>query len=230
MDVRVVLQTLLGATPSDWNLVVDDSTPTSSPEQPHSMAISWHMEAQGRALPLLSGLSFYRVDSCGKICYIKESAEQLVKAQRHRGKQCQQQGSSRLSRSNQSSSSSDSGAGSSMLDSMCGVWLKDIEASDMASYDRALQLMQLGGLQRTTAMQLLEGIELERSGAKVAIRYLTVVPFFKVTEEFSLGHPTGMSRRDLKPGRQQATASTGDLGEFTVDISWGPPNTGEALS
>lgn len=35
-----------------------------------------------------------------------------------------------------------------------GVWLKDLAGSDMASYDRMLQLLQLGGLQRTTALQV----------------------------------------------------------------------------
>ena len=57
-----------------------------------------------------------------------------------------------------------------------------------------------------------------------------VVPFFKITEEFSLGQPTSMSRRDLKPGKQQATASIGGQGELVIDISWGTPNPGESLS
>lgn len=53
-----------------------------------------------------------------------------------------------------------------------------------------------------------------------------VVPFFKVTEPFSLSRPTTMQRRDLRPGQQQATASMNEAGELVVDISWGNPNPG----
>ena len=49
------------------------------------------------------------------------------------------------------------GGGGSRLAQLQGVWLKDPSASDMASYGRALQLMQVGGIQRTTAMQVGNG-------------------------------------------------------------------------
>ena len=40
--------------------------------------------------------------------------------------------------------------------------------------------MGLGGLQKTTALRLIEGLEIEQRGADVTVRFLTVVPFFKV--------------------------------------------------
>lgn len=60
--------------------------------------------------------------------------------------------------------------------SLGGVYIKDLAASDMASYERALDLMQLGGIQKLTAMQLIEGIEVEQRGNEVAVRFLTGGP------------------------------------------------------
>jgi hypothetical protein len=227
---------LLAATPPDWQLVVDDSTAAASPRDPGSgsmaIAITWRMVVQGRALPLMSGLSFYRLDSQRRICYVKESAEQLVKvptplapllggaapllqllaapaattpaaggngassrvqggAQGAAAQRTSRQASAPLQASNGSvrggnggswgavngtSSSSmaaagagqqgptpspprpaSSGSSASSLGRLEGVWLKDFAASDIASYERALKLMQIGGLQRTTAMQVREG-------------------------------------------------------------------------
>ena len=53
------------------------------------------------------------------------------------------------------------------------MWIKDQAASDLISYGRACDLMQLNGLQTTTAMQLIEGLEIERQGQLVAVRFLT---------------------------------------------------------
>ena len=39
--------------------------------------------------------------------------------------------------------------------------------------------MGLGGLQKQTALRLIEGLEIELRGADVSVRFLTVVPFFK---------------------------------------------------
>lgn len=55
-----------------------------------------------------------------------------------------------------------------------------------------------------------------------------VVPFFKITETYSLAGPTKMQRRDLKAGLQQAAASIPASGELTVNISWDAPNPGDA--
>ena len=61
-----------------------------------------------------------------------------------------------------------------------GTWIKDTGASDLAAYGRALDLMGLGRLQKTTALRLIEGLEIEQRGSDIAVRFLTVVPFFKV--------------------------------------------------
>lgn len=73
-----------------------------------------------------------------------------------------------------------------------GTWIRDNDASDLASYDRMLSLMQLSGLQRTTALNLIEGLELERTNAGLTVRFLTVVPFFKASSQ--LGPPKSSSR------------------------------------
>lgn len=39
--------------------------------------------------------------------------------------------------------------------------------------------MGLGGLQKQTALRLIEGLEIELRGGDVSVRFLTVVPFFK---------------------------------------------------
>lgn len=63
---------------------------------------------------------------------------------------------------------------------MAGVWIKDTNASDLASYERALDMMGLNGLQKTTALRLIEGLEIKTQGSTVTVQFLTVVPFFKV--------------------------------------------------
>lgn len=40
--------------------------------------------------------------------------------------------------------------------------------------------MRMGGLQKETAMRLFEGMEITQGDDEVALRYLTVVPFFQV--------------------------------------------------
>ncbi len=70
-----------------------------------------------------------------------------------------------------SMSSSSPPAGS--LAALSGTWVKDFAASDLEAYSRACDLLQLGGLQKTTALQLIEGMEIEQRGQQVAVRYLT---------------------------------------------------------
>jgi hypothetical protein len=69
--------------------------------------------------------------------------------------------------------SSDGSGGSDGLADLTGVWIKDAGASDSGSYSRACDLMQLNKLQKTTATQLIEGLELEQNGRRVAVRFLT---------------------------------------------------------
>ena len=52
----------------------------------------------------------------------------------------------------------------------------------MKAYDEMLSLMQLSGLQRTTALRLIEGVELEQTATELSVSFLTVVPFFKVSK------------------------------------------------
>ncbi|KAI3430893.1 hypothetical protein D9Q98_009302 [Chlorella vulgaris] len=122
--------------------------------------------------------------------------------------------------------SSDGSGGSDGLADLTGIWIKDAGASDSGSYSRACDLMQLNKLQKTTATQLIEGLELEQNGRRVAVRFLTVVPFFKVSEEYVLGSEVSQPRRDLRGGKQRAAATPSPNGGLEVQISWGAPNVG----
>lgn len=53
-----------------------------------------------------------------------------------------------------------------------------------------------------------------------------VVPFFKVTETYTLGGVVTMARRDLRRGSQQACAAASPGGSLDVQITWAAPNAG----
>ena len=96
------------------------------------------------------------------------------------------------------------------------------------AYSHALDLMQLNTLQKHAALRLFEGVEISQDACGFSARFLTVVPFFKVTEAFSFGHDTAMGRRDLKAGQQVAHASA-TLERVEVSITWPNPNAGSVL-
>jgi hypothetical protein len=97
----------------------------------------------------------------------------------------------------------------------------------MASYERSLTLLELGKLQRMTAMQLIEGIELKQGGKWLSVEFLTVVPFFKVTERYNLGSTVSIPRRDLRTGNQLAEAYIDPVdGALHLKSSWNEPNAG----
>lgn len=76
----------------------------------------------------------------------------------------------------QAGGSASSGPPGDSLAALSGTWVKDFAASDLEAYSRACDLLQLGGLQKTTALQLIEGMEIEQRGQHVAVRYLTGEP------------------------------------------------------
>lgn len=63
-----------------------------------------------------------------------------------------------------------------------GTWIRDQNASDMKGYEHILELLHLSGIQRTTALKLIEGLKFEETNGGASIRYLTVVPFFDVSK------------------------------------------------
>jgi hypothetical protein len=65
-----------------------------------------------------------------------------------------------------------------------------------------------------------------QDAATFAVSFVTVVPFFKVTEKFPLSGSTQMGRRDLRAGRQTATARRIE-GGVGIAMSWGEPLAGE---
>jgi hypothetical protein len=119
-----------------------------------------------------------------------------------------------------------------------GTWLADYGAS--TNRDALLTALGLSGLQRVTAQKLIEGVEVEvvnqgGGGGGVPafeVRFLTVVPFFKVSETVPLdGSPSTQARRDLKAGKQTARAAVGREPPaadgrpppLTITLSWQSP-------
>lgn len=62
---------------------------------------------------------------------------------------------------------------------LTGIWSKVPELSDLESYERALDLWEINGMQRATA-RLIEGLEIKHQGGNFDVHHLTVIPYFKV--------------------------------------------------
>lgn len=107
-----------------------------------------------------------------------------------------------------------------------GIFLRDAENSDMASYQRSLKLLQLGRLERLTATELIEGIQLQQKADTLDLKFLTVVPFFNVTEKYRLNETVSIPRRDLRPGVQRAQAWITADGALHLTSTWKEPNSG----
>jgi len=86
-------------------------------------------------------------------------------------------------------------------------------------------VLGLSGLQKVTA-RLIEGLEVQQSRENFTVSFVTVVPFFKVTEDVPLdAGSTQLGRRDLRFGRQTMAARSVS-GGVLVEMSWGPPMAG----
>ncbi|KAK9822756.1 hypothetical protein WJX74_004842 [Apatococcus lobatus] len=116
-------------------------------------------------------------------------------------------------------------AASPWTGNLSGVWVKDMEASNFETYGQALDVMRLNGLQRTTALRLIEGVEIRHDPDSLSVEFLTVVPFFRVKEPFSFRSQTSMGRRDLRPGSQYAQLSQTPEG-LRANIHWNAPLPG----
>lgn len=123
-----------------------------------------------------------------------------------------------------------------------GIYLRDDESSTMKNYSRMLGLLNLSGIQRLTAIQLIEGVDVRVDEGKntATITYLTVVPFYNVVEEYRLdGTRTKNGRRDLQPGSMVCKAGLkNDLPKenrhgqnmvLRLDMYWENPNAGALL-
>ncbi|KAG2489744.1 hypothetical protein HYH03_011851 [Edaphochlamys debaryana] len=89
---------------------------------------------------------------------------------------------------------------------LAGIWEKDLALSDTANYERALDAWQISGVQKATA-KLIEGLELAAVRGALNVHFLTIIPYFKVTETYPLGGGKAkMRRRDQRGGDGQASA------------------------
>ena len=123
-----------------------------------------------------------------------------------------------------------------------GIYIRNDSKSEMLKYSRMLSLLELSGIQRMTAINLIEGVEVRVDDAqkKATVAYLTVVPFYSVVETYSLdgGKRTRNKRRDLKGGDMICSAALKndapiDSGEtnmvLRLDMYWEEPNAGRLL-
>lgn len=123
-----------------------------------------------------------------------------------------------------------------------GIYIRNDSKSEMLNYSRMLSLLELSGIQRMTAINLIEGVEVRVDAAqkKATVTYLTVVPFYNVVETYSLdgGKRTRNKRRDLKGGDMICSAALKndapiDSGEtnmvLRLDMYWEEPNAGRLL-
>lgn len=83
--------------------------------------------------------------------------------------------------------------------------------------------MQLNGLQKTTALRLIEGVEIQQDTSNFSVNFLTVVPFFKVPYNSSLHYESpGVTTSTGICGRR-ATTCTGmqcfDSSSIRVDLA-----------
>ncbi|GIL77303.1 hypothetical protein Vretimale_3040 [Volvox reticuliferus] len=107
---------------------------------------------------------------------------------------------------------------------LTGLWEKDSAASQVEAYELLLDVLELGGLQKVTA-RLIDGLDLRHDEQRFEISFVTVVPFFRVTEKIRFDATTTMMRRDLRSGRQSAQA-TRIPGGVVVDMVWEAPLAG----
>mmetsp|Transcript_3058 Transcript_3058/g.7623 ORF Transcript_3058/g.7623 Transcript_3058/m.7623 type:complete len:413 (+) Transcript_3058:219-1457(+) len=107
------------------------------------------------------------------------------------------------------------------LPDISGAWTKDMKRSDLSTYDRALEMMGIRGIQKTTA-RLIDGVELSLTERDFTMRFLTIVPYFNVTEVYRFGEETEMSRRDLRDGWQRGAATILPDGTLQLVVELGP--------
>ena len=104
------------------------------------------------------------------------------------------------------------------------MWKKIPELSDVAGYGRCLDLMGVGGIQKSTAL-MIDGMEVQHTQDKFAVFYLTIVPYFKVTEGYEFDKEVKLGRRDLRSGHQTASARQSSE-RVIIDLQWGSPHAG----
>ena len=68
-------------------------------------------------------------------------------------------------------------------------------------------------------------LSLSQTDVHFTVNFVTVVPFFKVTETIPFNSSTQMGRRDLRSGKQTATAKKTAEG-VDVEMEWGQPMAG----
>jgi len=128
-------------------------------------------------------------------------------------------------------SPSTSSSSSDLARKLQGIWIADYARSSGRA--KLLSAMGLSGLQRVTAEKLIEGVSLSvsssssssnsSSNSSFVANFLTVVPFFNITEAVPLdGSPVDLPRRDLKPGSATVSVEMTEAGgtRFVVVSEW----------
>lgn len=107
---------------------------------------------------------------------------------------------------------------------LTGLWEKDPAASQLKEYEELLDLLGLGGIQKVTA-RLIDGLDIKQAQGKLEVSFVTVVPFFRVTETSKFGESSFTMRRDLRMGRQSTIAERVP-GGASVTMRWDNPLAG----
>lgn len=102
---------------------------------------------------------------------------------------------------------------------LSGIWVKDLEKSELANYEKCIDMWGLSGVQKQTA-KLLEGLEVSHKGDKFDVHFLTIIPYFKVTETYTVNGKTKNRRRDLRHGDAVSVTKPIDGGVF-IETSFG---------
>ncbi|GAX78834.1 hypothetical protein CEUSTIGMA_g6271.t1 [Chlamydomonas eustigma] len=109
---------------------------------------------------------------------------------------------------------------------LTGIWTKMPELSELEAYEKVLDLWQISGMQKATA-KLIEGLEIRQSGSQFHVHFMTIIPYFKVTEKYDLQQTCNVMRRDLRPGSGAATAKGLESGlGVAIDVKFGSPFPG----
>ncbi|XRA96384.1 KRAB-A domain-containing 2-like [Pycnococcus provasolii] len=114
--------------------------------------------------------------------------------------------------------------------SLPGTWRKDRAASE--SMDLACDAIKLNGLLRRATV-LINGLELEvRDNNVLRFSVTSVIPFYKVTEWYTVDGVTVSrgNRRDMRRGGYTGTATARRGGDgVDLRVKWGDPHGGEVI-
>eukprot|EP00775_Hariotina_reticulata_P009317 gene9316-9482_t len=212
----------LACVPDEALFVIEAMTPGSGC---CSVGVVWQLVLSSSNTPMSRGLSMFSVTPGGLIQSVTESPEHPVKMTQSGlvllGPLMRNLSGPVLPAVNQVNRALQGG-----LEQLFQPLVPLFSQQNSSGYEASLDVLGLSGLQKVTA-RLIEGLEIQQTSTKFTVSFLTVVPFFKVTEQVPLdGSSSQQGRRDLRSGRQKATGRLNGGSGVSVVMEWGPPLAG----